>query len=145
MHSKISQGMVIALRVYSVHILKTIIVEHIINHIIISYRAVCHSNNIDRNSSVFKCLLNMDRLSPGRRSSIGREFQALGHETAKARGPIVLVLQEGTKSSPVAAERSLDRPDIVETGTHSFDRYCVCVRATYEKCKNYKFGMHIIK
>ena len=36
MHSKISQGMVIALRVYKVHILRTIIVEHIINHIIIS-------------------------------------------------------------------------------------------------------------
>ena len=72
----------------------------------------------------------MDRLSPGRRSSIEREFQALGHETAKARGPIVLVLQEGTKSSPVAAERSLDRPDIVETGTHSFDRYCGAVPFT---------------
>ena len=72
----------------------------------------------------------MDRLSPGRRSSIEREFQALGHETAKARGPIVLVLQEGTKSSPVAAERSLDRPDSVETGTHSFDRYCGAVPFT---------------
>ena len=35
MHSKISQGMVIAWRVYNVHILKTIIAEHIINHIII--------------------------------------------------------------------------------------------------------------
>ena len=40
---------------------------------------------------------------------------------------MVLVLQEGTKSSPVAAERSLDRPDIVETGMQSFDRYCGAV------------------
>ena len=36
MHSKISQGMVLAMRVYNVHILKTMLVEHIINHIIIS-------------------------------------------------------------------------------------------------------------
>ena len=44
MHSKISQGMVLAMRVYNVHILKTMLVEHIINHIIISssLSQLCH-------------------------------------------------------------------------------------------------------
>ena len=77
----------------------------------------------------------MDRLSPGKRSSIGREFQALGPRNGVSKPADTIVfecLQEGTKSNhSVAAERSLDRPDIDGvTGTHSFDRYCGAVPFT---------------
>ena len=56
-----------------------------------------------------KCVfvLKVGRLSLLARSesSIGRLFQAVGQATAKALGPIVFVLQEGTKSLPDVAER----------------------------------------
>ena len=43
--------------------------------------------------------------SPGHRSSAGIVFHADGHDTAKARGPIVEVLHRGTTRSPDELER----------------------------------------
>ena len=54
---------------------------------------------------------------------IGREFQALGQATMKARGPIVKVWHVGTRTSPEAAERRCDRPVTLATEVHSMARY----------------------
>ena len=75
--------------------------------------------NICVNKCVFSFFLKVGRLSllAGSESSIGRLFQAVGQATAKALGPIVFRLQEGTKSLPessraqVRATRELGHRD----------------------------------
>ena len=54
---------------------------------------------------VFSLLRNCVSSSPGHRSSAGIVFHADGHDTAKARGPIVEVLHRGTTRSPDELER----------------------------------------
>ena len=61
---------------------------------------------------------------PGLRRCLGREFQALGQATMKARGPIIVnVWHAGTRTSPEAVERRCDRPVTPATGVHSMARY----------------------
>ena len=81
--------------------------------------------NICMKKCVFSFILKVGRLSllAGSESSIGRLFQAVGQATAKALGPIVFVLQEGTKSLPDVAERKWERPGNSDTGMHSLERY----------------------
>ena len=83
---------------------------------------VCHRAS-SLNNSVLNSFLKTDRLMPGLRRCLGREFQALGQATMKARGPIVNVWHAGTRTSPEAAERRCDRPVTRATGVHSMARY----------------------
>ena len=81
------------------------------------------SSSIRLNNSVLSSFLKTGRLMPGLRRCLGREFQALGQATMKARGPIVNVWHAGTRISPEAAERRCDRPVTPATGVHSMARY----------------------
>jgi len=54
---------------------------------------------------VFSLLRNCASSSPGHRSSAGIMFHADGHDTAKARGPIVDVRHRGTTRRPDELER----------------------------------------
>ena len=76
---------------------------------------------------------------PVLRRCLGREFQALGQATMKARGPIVNVWHAGTRISPEAAEQRRDRPVTPATGVHSMARYRV-IQATEGKERHLEFN-----
>jgi len=69
-----------------------------------------------RNKTVLSSLLNVSKPVFWPRSTGGREFQADGQETAKALGPSLFVEHGGMMSSPVVADRSLERPETELTG-----------------------------
>ena len=67
------------------------------------------------NNTVFSSFLKLASELLLQRNSTERLFHELGPDTAKALGPIVLVLHAGTTNIPDAAERRYVRPATDET------------------------------